>query len=251
VTNPNSICVSRENLLRSLHISPRNAVALAPTTRYDEPRCRISLQVSNDELQRRSERRGYARLCHHVRLATSVCSASHPYETNTCTTLMRPLRVEICLEQFCLPTEKKSVLFWEYRGMIVILRSGVCGAEGRRQKVLYARAYSCYLLISYHGRCTLGSKLGSDVCATVLGYSGTRALRPPCRLRGPRPQQAPGCLLSPNIHLVLNCTLHTPHVAFRTMASASTSRDPDVEAQRDALQPHRASHHLARYYPVG
>ena len=34
------------------------------------------------------------------------------------------------------------------------------------------------------------------------------------------------------------------------MASASTSRDPDVEAQRDVLQPNRASQHLVRYYPL-
>ena len=34
------------------------------------------------------------------------------------------------------------------------------------------------------------------------------------------------------------------------MASASTSRDLDVEAQRDVLQPHRASHHLSCRYPL-
>jgi hypothetical protein len=45
--------------------------------------------------------------------------------------------------------------------------------------------------------------------------------------------------------------LHTPNFTFLTMASASTSLDRDVEAQRDVLQPHRASYHLARYYPLG
>ena len=45
--------------------------------------------------------------------------------------------------------------------------------------------------------------------------------------------------------------LHTPHFTFLGMASPSTSLDRDVEAQRDDLQPHRASYHLARYYPSG
>ena len=74
--------------------------------------------------------------------------------------------------------------------------------------------------------------------------------------RAARPQlnkrcQAVRCLLSPNIRVFLNGTQHTPHFAFRKMASASTSRDPDVEAQRDVLQPHRAYHHIPRYFPLG
>ena len=52
-------------------------------------------------------------------------------------------------------------------------------------------------------------------------------------------------LLPVNIHVFLNCTQHTPHCALWKMASASTSRDTDVEAQRDVLQPHRTSHPLA------
>ena len=35
------------------------------------------------------------------------------------------------------------------------------------------------------------------------------------------------------------------------MAPISTSRDHDVEAQRDVLQPHRASYHLTHCYPLG
>ena len=35
------------------------------------------------------------------------------------------------------------------------------------------------------------------------------------------------------------------------MAPISTSHDHDVEAQRDVLQPHRASYHLTHYYPLG
>ena len=52
-------------------------------------------------------------------------------KTNTCTTLMSPLRVEIRLEQFRLLTEKKSVLLWEYRGMIMILTAIWCLWRGR------------------------------------------------------------------------------------------------------------------------
>ena len=57
-----------------------------------------------------------------------------------------------------------------------------------------------------------------------------------------------GRLLPPDIHAFLN---FTPHFTFLTMASASTSRHLDVEAQRDVSQPHRASHHLNRYCPLG
>ena len=55
-------------------------------------------------------------------------------------------------------------------------------------------------------------------------------------------------LFSPNIHVFLkrNRTLHP-----RAMAPISTSRDHDVEAQRDVLQPHRASYHLTHCYPLG
>jgi hypothetical protein len=35
------------------------------------------------------------------------------------------------------------------------------------------------------------------------------------------------------------------------MASTSTSHDRDVEAQRDVLQPQRASYNLPRYYSSG
>ena len=57
-----------------------------------------------------------------------------------------------------------------------------------------------------------------------------------------------GRLLPPDIHAFLS---FTPHFTFLTMASASTSRHPDVEAQRDVLRPHRASYHLTRYCPLG
>jgi hypothetical protein len=40
-------------------------------------------------------------------------------------------------------------------------------------------------------------------------------------------------------------------LAFLTMASPSTSRDIDVEAQPVDLQPHRATYNLAYYYPQG
>ena len=47
-----------------------------------------------------------------------------------------------------------------------------------------------------------------------------------------------GCFWAPNIYaFFLNYT-------HPTMAPASTSRDPDLEAQRDRLQPHRASYLL-------
>ena len=35
------------------------------------------------------------------------------------------------------------------------------------------------------------------------------------------------------------------------MAPISSSRDHDVEAQRDVLQPYRASYHLTHYHPLG
>jgi hypothetical protein len=82
-----------------------------------------------------------------------------------------------------------------------------------------------------------------SLCACGLRRSGREATTP-------QHHQAP-CVVHCVSRLPTSTTSFSTtntHFTFVTMASASTGRDPDLEAQRDLLQPHRASYHL---YPLG